>query len=313
MRLTAFLLAAFLLAAGLGPARATERDGRLDVLLFDAISTKAQVLPSYVLIRDGREAGAFRRVMGPAGLLHPTDLLVPPRSFLYPSAGFAPAEGARPPAKPPARGRPPEPGQPGAKPPVAAPPAPEPRRPEAADGAVTLRAGLIEDDQGEPGLPKVRTGRVTWRAEAGDPGSPPGSAAAASAAVTLGEAPAAEPGRDLLARLFRDGERLGIAVEIPAGSALGEVEGLAMPRMRRTGAAEGEPLIGRVVRKGQGSFTVELSPDPVDRENNRDRLLGRPWLDIALRLPAGREIVLTLEAGRAGAALIRQVVGAPPG
>jgi hypothetical protein len=288
-------------------------DGRWTPSCSTRSRPRSRWLPSYVLIRTAGRPGPSR-VMGPAGLLHRRTCSC--RSFLYGPPRSSWRRARRPPSRPRSGASRAARRQAARRRSSAVAPAPvapvadrAARRPRTARHPAgrpgrgrSGRAGPAQDpdrqrDVAGRGRARVADGRTGRGQRRGDPRRGPGRGAR----------------RDLLARLFRDGERLGSPWRSPRAPPSRRSKVSPCRACGEPGAAEGEPLIGRVVRHGPGSFTVELSPDPVDRENNRDRLLGRPWLDIALRLRSGREVVLTLESGRAGAALIRQVVGAPPG
>lgn len=83
---------------------------------------------------------------------------------------------------------------------------------------------------------------------------------------------------------------------------------MATPRLRRTSAVEGEPLFGRVQRRSTNQFVFELSDQALDAENNSDRLLTRPWLDLIFRAKDGDEIIVTLEIGRSGAEILKAAI-----
>lgn len=163
-----------------------------------------------------------------------------------------------------------------------------------AQRAVTLRAGVVEEIIDEPG--KIKTGEITWALERSVTDEP-----FARGVMLIGAKEALE-----VVIVRRHPTHGPITMTITTGAALGfEPEGLAMPRLRRTSAAEGEPLFGRVQRKGEAQFVIELSQQPIDEENNLDRLLTRPWLDLIFRQEDGVERVVTLEIGRVGAAIMR--------
>ena len=161
----------------------------------------------------------------------------------------------------------------------------------------TLRAGLIEEVPTDPDLPKVVLGTVVWKLQGGD-----GTDRFVTATVQAGEVQAELVFRPRLTQ--RDG---AFVIELrvrgaPSGAAVSDA-----PRVRRTGAREGEPLIGRT-RREEGFTLFESSPDPVDHENNVRRLTSGPWLDLLLR-NRQPELTLTIEKGSAGNAMLSSIVG----
>ena len=186
---------------------------------------------------------------GPAELLYSPDRFLQAPS-LHPGFRFEPAPGA----------------------PTPDPPAPTADVEPPPTKPVTLRAGIVEEIVDEPG--KIRTGEVTWGLETSVTGEP-----FARGHMRIGKATALE-----ITVVRRHPTHGAITISVVAGGGLGfEPTGLSMPRMRRTAAAEGEPLLGRVQRRGANNFVIELSDQPVDLENNLDRLLTRPWLDLIFR------------------------------
>lgn len=162
---------------------------------------------------------------------------------------------------------------------------------------VTLRAGIVDEIVDEPG--KIKVGDVAWSLERSVTGNP-----LARGRVRIGKETALE-----LTILRRHPAYGSITITIIVSSGLGmEPSALATPRMRRTAAAEGEPLFGRVQRRTDREFTVELSDQPVDVENNLDRLLTRPWMDLIFRDKDGVEAVVTMELGRSGAAILEATI-----
>lgn len=185
------------------------------------------------------------------------------------------------------------------QPPHQAPETPSGETADSSDApqAVTLRAGVVEEVVDEPG--KIKPGEIIWTLDRSVTGAP-----FARGLMRIGEMEALE-----LVIVRRHPTHGAIIMSVTTKAALGfSADALAMPRLRRTSAPEGEPLFGRVQRRGENQFMIELSQQPLDEENNFDRLLTRPWLDLIFRTEDGNEIVITLEVGRSGAAILQAAI-----
>jgi hypothetical protein len=162
--------------------------------------------------------------------------------------------------------------------------------------SVSLRAGLIEEVLLAPDLPKVTLGTVVWRFDRSTANEPVVTAAVQAGSVTgeifIRRAELSRHPRFVITISLR-----GIAGAIPVDA----------PRVRRTGAREGEPLIGRFVTAPEGPIVFESSSDPIDHENNLRRLTGPPWLDIILR-SRRPELILTIEKGGAADKMLRELL-----
>lgn len=155
---------------------------------------------------------------------------------------------------------------------------------------VTTRAGLIADNELEPEFPIISKGSADW--------APLQRGEAKSLRVTV----RIDDSRHRVDLVFTvDPSTKLLAIELAAGSLGGNGPWLPldMPRARRAGAAEGEPLHGRIARMADGKSQVELSRDPVDLANNQRRILGAPWLDFRFTDRDDKTSVITIEKGRA--------------
>ncbi len=158
-----------------------------------------------------------------------------------------------------------------------------------------LRAGLVLEDVNEPG--KIKGGEVIWSLQPG--------VRTANAEVRLG------PGQGTFSFAVTSrsaGGQIIINVWSRPGGVIPQLADVAVPRVRRPSALEGEPLIGRVRESGEGSYVIELSTDPIDRKNNLSRILSREWLDFLLRDTSGVETILTVEIGKSGREMLQAVL-----
>jgi len=154
---------------------------------------------------------------------------------------------------------------------------------------VTTRAGHIRDNEAEPEFPIITQGQAVWSAR------PDGPDARIVQVVIKIDADALHV--ELVFRATRSLRAPTITVigRSPAAASFMLDE---MPRARRAGAVEGEPLIGRIAPGPEGGSRVELSGDPIDLANNKRRLLGTPWLDVRLTNAAGKTSIVTIEKGK---------------
>ncbi|WP_046863565.1 hypothetical protein [Microvirga massiliensis] len=171
-----------------------------------------------------------------------------------------------------------------------------------------LRAGLIQETPTEPGFPRIAQGSVHWALEPPE-ALRPGAAPAVRVSLAIPEA--GLTGELRIGRSLSGEGGVTVALTL-AGPGAAALQMQDAPRLRRSGAREGEPLLGRLVQTTDRHFVFELSGEPVDRENNRRRLLGPPWIDIILKAEAqgaAPEQVLSIEKGALGNALLARVLG----
>jgi hypothetical protein len=159
----------------------------------------------------------------------------------------------------------------------------------------TTRAGLIIDNEVEPEFPIIRQGQAVWSADLG------GEAQLVRVSIQIDTA-------DLRVNLaFKvDSTSKILAIELVASAPKmeGRLALTEMPRARRSGATEGEPLLGRIALTTAGADRVELSPDPIDLANNQRRILSAPWLDFRLVDRNNKAVVLTVEKGKASTEML---------
>jgi hypothetical protein len=164
-----------------------------------------------------------------------------------------------------------------------------------------LRAGIIEDSDADPDFPTVISGIAVWTpvnaAENGQAGS----------IVVDVDIASGQSGLRLVFKLAEQSGQLVIEGELKGSLAKADNQVLEMPRARRTGATEGEPLAGRVTMTDPGKFIIELTPEGRDLANNWRRMTQAPWLDFRIGAERGRPSIVTIEKGRFGNELVAEV------
>ncbi len=159
-----------------------------------------------------------------------------------------------------------------------------------AQGNVSTRAGHIRDNEAEPEFPIITHGTTSWTA-----GPDMGQGPSVRATVKID---AEKLHLDLLVR--SDPPSGTLVIEVSSALPTGFQVVLAdMPRARRAGAIEGEPLLGRIAPGGNGSSRVELSRDHIDMANNKRRLLTTPWLDFRFVDKSDKISIVTIEKSKA--------------
>jgi hypothetical protein len=158
-----------------------------------------------------------------------------------------------------------------------------------AQGIVTTRAGHIRDNEAEPEFPIITQGTTSWTV-----GPDAGQGPSVRATVKI------DAEKLHLDLIFRSTPSSGLLViEVSSVFSSGRQLVLAeMPRARRAGSSEGEPLLGRIAPGGDGSSRVELSSDHIDLTNNKRRLLTTPWLDFRLSDKSDKSSIITIEKGK---------------
>lgn len=159
--------------------------------------------------------------------------------------------------------------------------------------AVTTRAGHIRDNEAEPDFPIISQGSAVWEP------SPDGGSI--KILVTI------EQDALQLELAFRSARAQPLTIEL-SGSAGQGLTLSEMPRARRAGSVEGEPLLGRIAPGAGGGSRVELSTDPIDLTNNKRRLLANPWLDFRLSDRSGKTSVIAIEKGKAVTDMLSQLL-----
>lgn len=167
-----------------------------------------------------------------------------------------------------------------------------------AQAIAATRAGYIRDNEAEPEFPIIAHGAAAWTAK------PDGPSAQMVQVMIKIEAEALQ-----LELVFRSQRPSGpLTISLLGGPAAQSFTLAEMPRARRAGAIEGEPLLGRIAPGPDGGSRVELSSDPIDVANNKRRLLATPWLDFRLADVSGKTSIVTIEKGRAANEMLAQLL-----
>ncbi len=159
----------------------------------------------------------------------------------------------------------------------------------------TTRAGLISDNEVEPEFPIIRQGQAVWSADLG------GEAQLVRVSIQIDTT---DLRVDVVFKVDSSSKILAIELVASAPKMEGRLTLTDMPRARRSGATEGEPLLGRIAMTSAGADRVELSPDPIDLANNQRRIVSAPWLDFRLVDRNNKAVVLTVEKGKASTEML---------
>lgn len=171
-----------------------------------------------------------------------------------------------------------------------------------------FRAGLVEEIEAEPGRPRIDAGTVTWRYLQPDGGT--GSPTALSAEVVIDR-------QRLKVILTLRPDRSPnapspLAIDIAFVNAPTPVTQIGVPELRNPGIERGVPLYGTVAgasRPGE-PFTIVLSTNDTDGDQNVKLLTARPWIDIPIRLQDGKRLTLAFEKGTAVREMMRSAFSA---
>ncbi len=169
--------------------------------------------------------------------------------------------------------------------------------------SVAQRAILIQENTADPqAQPTTETGRTVWRLEPvnGEQGQPLQTTVRATGEFT-------EAGVTLTVTIRKNLEATLPASHIIeldfglSGRFAGQVvEEIGLPQFKDDPNARGSSVSGLPVRVRDNLFLIGLSSLPSDVTRNRDMMLQRGWMDIALRFRSGQRAVIALEKGSSG-------------
>ena len=174
---------------------------------------------------------------------------------------------------------------------------------QAGAAAGPFRAGLVEENEAEPGRPRIDAGTVTWRFLQPDGGT--GAPTALSAEVVI------DRPRLKVVVTFRPDRTPNapspLAIDIAFVNSQSPVTQIGIPERRNPGIERGIPLYATLAGAATPGepYAVILSANDTDGDQNIKLLTGRPWIDIPMRTQNGKRLTLAFEKGTAVREMMR--------
>jgi hypothetical protein len=177
--------------------------------------------------------------------------------------------------------------------------------------AVARRAALLVEAPEEQSKVKVRLGTVIWRIENinNGPGEPLGMAVRAEIDIPEDKLQAVLTFQKNSDSTLPASHVMKLRFVTQPGGAMGNVNRINVPYMRREDAQTGDPLNGVPVPIMENSFLVGLAKGPAEA-TNLDLVRTREWVDVPMVFANGKIAKLTFEKGTSGQRAIEDALAA---